>query len=78
MDPKRIYTRANLDPNPPIVFENIERILRKTKSKVDKDTYQLYKSISLPVGQSEPCIVCLSLVFVIDVNVEKVPWKACH
>ena len=45
--PKRIYTRANLDPNPPIVFENPERILRKSNSKVWKDIYQLYKSISL-------------------------------
>ena len=46
--PKIIYTRANLDPNPPIVFENLERILRKSNSKVWKDTYQLYKYISLP------------------------------
>ena len=46
--PKRIYTRPNPNPNPPIVFENCKRILRKSNSKVGKDTYQLYKSISLP------------------------------
>ena len=44
---KRIYARANPYPNPPIVFENPKRILRKSNSKVGKDTYQLYKSISL-------------------------------
>ena len=48
MAPKRIYTRANPDPNPPKVFENPENILRKSNSKVGKGTYQLYKSISLP------------------------------
>jgi hypothetical protein len=48
MAPKRIYTRANLDPNPPEAVENPEKILRKSNSKVGKDTYQLHKSISLP------------------------------
>ena len=47
MVPKRIYTRANLDFNLPIAVENPERILRKSSSKVGKDTYQLYKSTSL-------------------------------
>ena len=45
---KNIY-KSHPDPNPPIVFENPERILRKSSSKVGKDTYQLYKSISLLV-----------------------------
>ena len=45
---KIIYTRANPDPNPPKVFENPQNILRKSNSKVGKDTNQLYKSISLP------------------------------
>ena len=46
--PKWIYTRANPNPNPPKVFENPELFFRKSNSKVGKDTYQLYKSISLP------------------------------
>ena len=48
MAPKRIYTRANLDPKPPIAIENPEMILRKSISKVGKETYQLYKSTYLP------------------------------
>ena len=40
--PKRIYTRANPDPNPPKAVENIEKILRKSSSKIEKETYQLY------------------------------------
>lgn len=48
LDPKRIYTRANLDPNPLEVFENPDKILEKSISNVGNDTYQLYKSISLP------------------------------
>lgn len=48
MASKRIYTRANPDPNPPEIFENPEKILKKNNSKVEKDTFQLYKSISLP------------------------------
>ena len=47
--PRRIYTRANPDPNPPIAVENPEKILRKSSSKVGKETYELYKSTSLPV-----------------------------
>jgi len=48
LGPKRIYTRANLDPNPPITVENPKKIFRKSSSKVGKETYQLYKSTSLP------------------------------
>lgn len=47
MAPKRIYTRANSDPNPPEVFENPEKILKKSNSKVGNNTHQLYRSISL-------------------------------
>ena len=46
--PKRIYTRANLDLNPSIAVENPEKTFRKSSSKVGKETYQLYKSTSLP------------------------------
>lgn len=49
MAPKRIYTRSNPDPNPPIAVENPEKILRESSSKVGKETYQLYKSTNLPV-----------------------------
>jgi len=34
--PKRKYTRANPDPNPPTAVENIEKIIRKSSSKVGK------------------------------------------
>lgn len=49
MAPNRIYTRAIPDPNPPKEVENPEKILRKSSSKVSKETYQLYKSTYLPV-----------------------------
>ena len=48
MAPKRIYTRANLDPNPPKAVQNPNKILKKSSSKVGKETYQLHKSTSLP------------------------------
>lgn len=47
--PKRIYTRANPNPNPPKAVENPEKILRKSSSKVGKETYHLYKSTCVPV-----------------------------
>ena len=47
--PKRIYTRDNPDPNPSEAVENPKKILRKSNSKVGKETYQLHKSTSLPV-----------------------------
>ena len=53
MAPKIIYTRNNPDPNPPKVFENPKNIFRKSNSKVGKYTYQLYKSISLPIEGAE-------------------------
>ena len=48
MAPKRIYRRANPYPNPPKEVENPEKILRKSSSKVGKETYQLHKSTSSP------------------------------
>ena len=47
MAPKRIYTRRNLDPNPPKVVEDPERILRRSKSKANKCIFDLHKSLSL-------------------------------
>ena len=49
MAPNRIYTRASPDRNLPKPVENPEKILRKSSSKSGKETYQLYKSTSLPV-----------------------------
>lgn len=49
MAPKRIYRSTNLDPNPPEAVENLEKILRKSNSKVEKETYQLHESTYLPV-----------------------------
>lgn len=48
MAPKRICTRRYLDPNPPKVVENPERILRRSKIKDDKGIFHLQKSLSLP------------------------------
>ena len=48
MASKRIYTRANLDLDPPEAVENPEKILRQSNSKVEKETYHLHKSTSLP------------------------------
>ena len=53
MASKRIYTRDNLDPNSPKIFGNPKKILKKSNSKVEKDTFQIYKSISLPTNGFE-------------------------
>ena len=47
MAPKRIYTRRNLDPNPPKVVDHPERILRRSNNKVDKGILHLQKYLSL-------------------------------
>jgi hypothetical protein len=47
--PKRIHTRIFLDPNPPKVVENPERILRRSNNKVDKGIFHLQKSLCLLV-----------------------------
>ena len=52
MDPRRIYTKKNLDPdlNPPQVVEGPKRLLRKKKRKVEVEPSiaLLYRSISFP------------------------------
>ena len=48
MAPKRICTRRFLDPNPPKVVENPERILRRSNTQVDKGIFHLQKFVSLP------------------------------
>lgn len=48
LDPKRIYTRINLDPNPPKVVEDPRRILRRGNNNVDKGIFHLHKYLFLP------------------------------
>ena len=45
---KRIHTRRNPNLNPPKVVENPKRILRRSYNKVNKGTFHLRKSLSLP------------------------------
>ena len=49
MAPKRIHTRIFLDPIPPEVVENPERILRRSSIKADKGISHLEKYLSLPI-----------------------------
>ena len=46
--PRRIHTRRFLDPNPPKVVENPERILRRSNTQADKGIFHLQKYLSLP------------------------------
>ena len=46
--PRRIHTRIFLDPNPPKVVENPERILRRSNTKDDKGIFHVQKSLPLP------------------------------
>ena len=45
--PRRIHTRIFLDPSPPKVVENPERILRRSNTKDDKGIFHVQKSLSL-------------------------------
>ena len=45
---KRIYTRKNPNPNPPEVVEDPNNILRRSSNKIDKGTFHLQRSPSLP------------------------------
>ena len=45
---KRIHTRIFLDPNPPKVVENPERIMRRSNTQANKGIFHLQKSMSLP------------------------------
>ena len=48
MAPKKIYTRANPDPNPPTIVDNPEKLLKTQKVQEEKNTSFLSRSISLP------------------------------
>ena len=46
--PKTIHTRIFLGPNPPKVVENLETILRRSNTEVDKGIFHFQKTFSLP------------------------------
>ena len=48
MAPKKIYTRAKPDPNPPIIVDNPEKLLKTQKVQKEKNTSCMSRSISLP------------------------------
>ena len=48
MAPRRIYTRRFLDTDPPRVFDNPERIMRRGNTQADKGIFHLQRSLSLP------------------------------
>ena len=45
---KSIHTRRFLDPDPPRVIDNPERILRRSNTQVDKGISHLRRASSLP------------------------------
>ena len=48
MAPRSIYTRRFLDPNPPKVVDNPERILRRSNTQADKGISHLQRALSFP------------------------------
>ena len=48
MAPRTIYTRRSLDPDPPRVVDNLERILRRGNTHADKRISHLQRVLSLP------------------------------
>jgi hypothetical protein len=48
MAPRRFYTRRFLDPDPPRVVDNPERILRRSNTQEDKSISHLQRALSLP------------------------------
>ena len=48
MAPRSIYTRRFLDPDPPRVVDNPERILRRSNTQANKGISHLQRALSLP------------------------------